>query len=140
MTMRRLDNFIYGAILASTWIFLKVFLQISVIVFQMLAYCQTWHPAVSDIHYFYAYSLTLMLTTSLEVANKWHLSALLFNKLFSNHSNKTFDVFYKDAVTPLISSAKTYRVLSFAKFTISTSFKMKNKSAKKILNNNEPKL
>ena len=56
-----------------------------------------------------SYSLTLLLMASLELTNKWHLSALLFNKLFSNHSNKAFDAFSKDPVTPLMSSTITYQ-------------------------------
>ena len=61
-----------------------------------------------------SYSLTLILMVSLNVANKLHFSALLFSKLFSNHSNKAFDAFSKDAITLLMSSAITYGVLSSA--------------------------
>ena len=55
--------------------------------------------------------LILTFTASLERINKWYLSALPFNKLFSNHSNRAFDAFSKDAITPLMSSAMTYGVL-----------------------------
>ena len=65
---------------------------------------------ISDI--FMSYSVTLILTASLELTNE--RSALLFNKLFSNHSDKAFDAFSKDAYTALASSAKTYTVLSSA--------------------------
>ena len=82
--------------------------------FQILAYCQVWHLAISPIHYFLPYSLTLILTASLELTNKWHLWALLFNKLFSNHSNKAFDAFSKDVITTLMSSATIYEALSSA--------------------------
>ena len=51
---------------------------------------------------------------SLELTNKYHLSTLLSNKLFSNHSDRAFNSFSKDAITPLISSALTYGVLSSA--------------------------
>ena len=61
-----------------------------------------------------SYSLILILTALLELANIWHLSSLVFNKSFSNHSNKAFDTFSKDAITPLISPAITYGVLSSA--------------------------
>ena len=57
------------------------------------------------------YSLTLILAKSLELTNKLHLSALIFNKLFSSNSNKDYDAFSKDAITPLISSATEYGVL-----------------------------
>ena len=51
---------------------------------------------------------------SLKVTNKLNFSALIFNKLFSNHSNKAFDAFSKDGITLLMSSAITYGVLSSA--------------------------
>ena len=61
-----------------------------------------------------SYSVTLILVASLKVTNKLNFSALLFNKLFSNHSNKAFDAFSKDVITLLMSSAITYGVLSSA--------------------------
>ena len=64
-----------------------------------------------------SYSLTLKFTASLELTNKWHLSALLFRKLFLNHSSNAFDAFSKD--TPLMSSSITYAVLSSAELAIS---------------------
>ena len=72
---------------------------------------------------------------SLELTNKWHFSALLFNKLFSNYSNKCFDAFSKDAITPKMSSAMPYGVLSSAWCAILASLKMKNKYG---INNNGP--
>ena len=59
-----------------------------------------------------SYLVTHILTASLELTDKFHLSALLFNKLFWNHSSKTFDAFSKDAIIPLMSSAIPYGVLS----------------------------
>ena len=58
-----------------------------------------------------SYSLTLKFTASLELTNKLYMSALPFNKLFSNYSNKTFDAFSKDVITPLMSSAITCGVV-----------------------------
>ena len=54
---------------------------------------------ISHSLFFISYSLTLILTALLKLTNKWHMPALLFNKLFSNPSNKTSDAFSKDAIT-----------------------------------------
>ena len=66
--------------------------------------------------------------------------SVTFNKLFSDHSNKTFDAFSKDAITRLIQLAITYGVLSSGYLAVSTLFKMKNKSAKKISSNDSPSI
>ena len=52
------------------------------------------------------------------------------------HSNKALNVFSEDVIAPLISLATTYLVLSFSQLAISTLFKIKRKSAKKMLKNN----
>ena len=56
----------------------------------------------SHSQFFMSNLLTLKFTASLELTNKWHLSALIFNKLFSKHSNKAFHAFFKDVITPLM--------------------------------------
>ena len=70
---------------------------------------------VSRIDFFlHHYSSTLILAFSLELTNRWHLSALLFKRLFLNYSNEAFDDFSKDVITPLILPTASYRVSSFA--------------------------
>ena len=85
--------------------FVLVFLQISVTCFSNFSLFSNMTPSnFSHSLFFISYSLTLKLTASLKLNNKWHLSALFFNNLFSNYSNKAFDAFSKDAITPLMSS------------------------------------
>ena len=62
----------------------------------MLSDCQIWYLALE---------LAVIRTYW------WYLPALLYNKLFSNHSNKAFDAFSKDAIITLMSPAITYGIL-----------------------------
>ena len=122
MSIGLLDKSMYEAILASAEIFLLAFLiQIPVICFSNVSSMSNLTASnFSNSLIFMSHSFTLVLTTSLELTNKWHLSALSFNKLFLNHSGNAFDVFSKVAITPLISSAIKYGVLSSAQLAIST--------------------
>ena len=71
MTMRRLYKSMYGAILAYAYIFLLKFLQSSVIFFSNV--CLLSSLTLSNFShslFFMPYSLTLILTASLELTNK----------------------------------------------------------------------
>ena len=55
-----------------------------------------------------------MLTSPLTLTGKWHLSALPLKRLSLNYLNKMFEAFSKEAITPPISYAVTYGILSSA--------------------------
>ena len=91
MIIRYLDKSMCGMILAGAYILLLAFLQILVVCFSNVSLLL--HLAISHIYYFLCHiHLLLKYTASLELTNKWHLSALLFSKLFSNHLNKGWSI------------------------------------------------
>ena len=77
---------------------------------------------------------TFILILSFVLTSKWHLSALLFKRLFSNNSNKPLDACWRDVIRSSTLSTIMYGVLSSAELVISMLFTAKNKSAKKTLN------
>lgn len=66
--------------------------------------------------------------------------SVTFQKKFWNHLNKETEVCYKDSTTSSKYFPETYDILWSAKFAISTSSNVKNKSTKKILDNIGPKI
>ena len=83
---------------------------------------------------------TFRLTLSFVPTNKWYLSALLFKRLFLNHSKKPFDACSRDVIRSSTLSAIMYGILSSTDLAMSISFTVKNKSAKKTLNNSGPSI
>ena len=61
---------------------------------------------------------------------KWHLSALPFKRLFSNHQNGDTEARSRDSIISTF-LAERCGLLSFAKFAISIPLCIRNKSAKK---------
>ena len=77
---------------------------------------------------------TFKITSQLVLKRKWHLSALTFKRLFSNYLNRDVEARFRDSITSSTFLTEGYGVLSSAKFEISTSLYIRNKSAKKMLN------
>ena len=89
---------------------------------------------------FYLKSFTFKLTSWIVLTRKWHLLALPFKRLFSNHLNKDTEARSRDSITCSSFLAERYGVLSSAKFAISVSLYTRNKSAKKCWIEVVPKL
>ena len=80
MTMSRLARSMYGAILASTYIFVLPFPQISVTCFSNVSLLSNLTPSYfSHSRFFMSYSLTLILTASLELINDIFQHSFLAN-------------------------------------------------------------
>ena len=65
------------------------------------------------------------------LTRKWHLTALPFKRLFSSHLNRDTEAHSRDSVISSTFLAERHGVLSSAKFAISISLCVRNKSAKK---------
>ena len=65
------------------------------------------------------------------LTRKWHLSALRFKRLVSNHLNRDIEARSRDSITCSTFLAEMYGALSSAKFAISMSLCIKSKSAKR---------
>ena len=70
---------------------------------------------------------------------KWHLLTLLFKRLFSNHLNRETESGSRYSITCSTFLVESNGELSTAKFAISISLCIRNKSAK-ILNRSGPKI
>ena len=79
-------------------------------------------------------SVFLNYTSVLVLTIKWHLSGLTLERLPLNHRKRVFEAFYRDLINPSVVFAEVQGVLSSSKLPISTSFKTKNKSTRKMLN------
>ena len=85
-------------------------------------------------------SSIMMLLFTLELQIKWHLSGLAFIWLSLNHLKSVFEAFWDFNYNIFKSSTTKKGILSSAWLASSTSFIMKNKSHKKILNKRGPKI
>ena len=74
------------------------------------------------------------------LTRKWHLSALPFKRLFSNHLNRDTEARSRDSITSSTFLSERYGVLSSEKFAISLSLCIRNKSAKEMLHRSGPKI
>ena len=61
-------------------------------------------------------------------------------RLSSNHLGRSFEDFSKDAIESSILSDIAYGVVPYVQFAISVLFKVKNKSARNMLNKRGPKI
>ena len=76
----------------------------------------------------------MIFTFLLELTKRWHLLALLLMRLFSNQVNKDFVAFSSGTIKLSISIAEAYGVSSSTNLAMSMLFRVKNKSARKMLN------
>ena len=80
------------------------------------------------------------LTSWLVLTRKSAFIRIPLKRLFSNHLNRDTEAQSRDSVTSSTFLAERYGILSSAKFAISVSLCIRNKSAKKMLNRSCPKI
>ena len=74
------------------------------------------------------------------LTSQWHLSALPFKRLFSNHLNRDIGAGSRDSITSSLFLAERYGVLSSEKFARSISLCTRNKSPKNMLHKSAPQI
>ena len=116
-----------------------IFLKSLVYDNQMTNHYQDLHLKASHV-----FSISNLITTyfncyfSIKTDQKVHLSALLFMRLLSNQVNIDFEASSNEAIKLSMPLTVAYGVLPSASFAISMLFRMKNKSAREMLNKKGP--
>ena len=102
ISTRRFDKFMKGVILTITCVFMLALLQKSVICWLNLSLESNLTPkSFSQSLFFSLKVFTFKLTSWLVLTIKWHLSALPFERLFSNHPNRDTEARWRDSITNL---------------------------------------